>query len=35
MPEVVDQLIERLGLLADQGLRCPGIAFELETPPEQ
>jgi hypothetical protein len=35
MPEVVDQLTERLGLLADQGLRCPGIAFELETPPEQ
>jgi hypothetical protein len=35
MPEVVDQLIEGLGLLADQGLRCPGVAFELETPPEQ
>jgi hypothetical protein len=35
MAGVVEPMLERLELLADQGLACPGLSFDLETPPEQ
>lgn len=35
MRAVVDPLIDRLVLLSDQGLSCPGLAFDLETPPAE
>jgi hypothetical protein len=33
MNEVVPKLLERLELLSEAGLSCPGLAFTLETPP--
>jgi hypothetical protein len=35
MRGVVDPLLDRLTLLAELGLSCPGTPFDLETPPEQ
>jgi len=34
MAGVAEPLLERLTLLGEQGLRCPGLPFRLETPPE-
>jgi hypothetical protein len=33
MSAVAEPLVERLTLLSEQGLRCPGVPFRLETPP--
>jgi hypothetical protein len=35
MGGVVDPLLDRVTLLAELGLRCPGLTLDLETPPDQ
>ncbi|CAN5692490.1 hypothetical protein BH23CHL7_BH23CHL7_14110 [soil metagenome] len=35
MRGVVDPLLDRVTLLAELGLRCPGLTLDLETPPDQ
>lgn len=35
MAPIAEQLLDKVVLLSDQGLSCPGVEFHLETPPSE